>query len=81
MAAADIPNAMLPFTQLDSCLARRYEGTGLGLPLTASLVGLHGGELTLESEFGGGTTATVRFPAERTVRDESVISVRSSRTG
>lgn len=81
MAAGDIPNAMLPFTQLDSCLARRYEGTGLGLPLTASLVGLHGGELTIDSELGCGTTVTVRFPPERTARDKPDNPARSSRAG
>jgi len=67
MAAADIPLALQPFTQLDSSLARRYEGTGLGLPLTRSLVELHGGQLQLESSLGEGTTATVLLPARRTL--------------
>jgi signal transduction histidine kinase len=67
MTPADIPRAFQPFTQLDSGLARRYEGTGLGLPLTASLVELHGGRLVLDSALGRGTSATVAFPPERTV--------------
>jgi signal transduction histidine kinase len=67
MAAADIPLALQPFTQLDSSLARRYEGTGLGLPLTRSLVELHGGRLQLESSLGKGTTATVMLPASRSL--------------
>jgi CheY-like chemotaxis protein len=45
-----------------------HEGTGLGLPLTKSLVEMHGGCLDLQSEVGVGTTVTVRFPAERIVR-------------
>ena len=67
MSPADIPLAMQPFTQLDNRLARRYEGTGLGLPLTRSLVELHGGSLRLESTLSEGTTVTVAFPASRTI--------------
>jgi signal transduction histidine kinase len=67
MAPADIPRALQPFTQLDSGLSRRYEGTGLGLPLTASLVELHGGNLVLESALGQGTSARAVFPPDRTV--------------
>lgn len=55
----------IPFEQIDSALSRRYEGTGLGLPLTKQLTELHGGTLTLESEVDGGTTVTVHFPASR----------------
>ena len=69
MAPQDIPLALQPFTQLDSSLTRRYEGTGLGLPLTRSLVELHGGRLRLESSVGSGTTATATFPASRTLKN------------
>jgi len=68
MAPQDIPLALQPFTQLDSSLTRRYEGTGLGLPLTRSLVELHGGRLRLESCLGKGTTATAMFPASRMLK-------------
>jgi len=54
--------AMAPFGQVDSRLTRKYEGTGLGLPLTKRLVELHGGTLDLSSELGRGTVATVRLP-------------------
>ena len=56
---------MAPFSQIDSNLSRKYEGTGLGLPLSKTLAELHGGSLDLQSEVGAGTTVTVRFPAER----------------
>jgi signal transduction histidine kinase len=63
MSPEDIPIAMAPFGQVDSRLARRYEGTGLGLPLTKSLVELHGGTLSIDSQRGRGTTVTVILPS------------------
>ena len=68
MRLEDIPRALAPFEQVDSDLNRKFEGTGLGLPLTKALAELHGGTLDLQSQLGSGTTATVRFPAERIVR-------------
>ena len=65
IAQENIPRALAPFSQVDSSLSRRYEGTGLGLPLVKSLVELHGGRLELTSEVGRGTTAAVVFPADR----------------
>jgi len=57
--------ALMPFGQIDSTLSRKYDGAGLGLPLTKRLVDLHGGTLAIDSEPGTGTTVTVRFPAGR----------------
>ena len=51
--------AMSPFGQIDSGLARKYEGTGLGLPLTRRLVELQGGTFRLRSTPHEGTTITV----------------------
>ena len=62
-----IPKALAPFQQIDSRLGRKHDGTGLGLPLTKSLVELHGGTFDLQSEVDRGTTVTVRFPASRIV--------------
>jgi signal transduction histidine kinase len=62
IAAQDIPKALEVFGQVDSSLARKYEGTGLGLPLTKRLVEMHGGTFDLASEPGRGTVATVRLP-------------------
>jgi signal transduction histidine kinase/CheY-like chemotaxis protein len=51
------------FVQVDASLARRHEGTGLGLAMTRKLVELHGGEITVQSEGEGcGSTFTVRLP-------------------
>jgi signal transduction histidine kinase len=68
MSEEELQRALLPFQQVDASLARRYEGTGLGLTITKSLVELHGGELEIASAPGEGTTATVRLPAQRQVR-------------
>ncbi len=62
MAPEDIPKALTPFVQVDSRLARKYEGTGLGLPLAKSFVEMHGGTLSLTSEPGVGTTVTMKLP-------------------
>jgi len=67
MAKEDIPRALERFGQLDSDLNRKYEGTGLGLPLTKKLVELHGGRFEIESELCVGTKVTVTFPAERLI--------------
>lgn len=69
IAVNDIPKALGRFQQVDSDLNRKYEGTGLGLPLAKSLVEQHGGVLDLQSRPGVGTTVTVRLPAERVVTD------------
>jgi PAS domain S-box-containing protein len=68
MTADEIEVAMQPFRQVNSSLARRSEGTGLGLPLTRAFVELHGGRLTIESTPGIGTTANVVFPSERVLQ-------------
>jgi signal transduction histidine kinase len=67
IALEDIPKALAPFQQIDSSLNRKFEGTGLGLPLTKCLVELHGGSLDLQSQVGVGTTVTARFPAQRII--------------
>ena len=45
MRPEDIPRAMLPFQQLDNAMTKKYEGTGLGLSLTAVLMQMHGATL------------------------------------
>ena len=67
IAPEDLATALRPFGQIDSRLARKYQGTGLGLPLIKAMAELHGGGLELSSEPGRGTTATVRLPVERMV--------------
>jgi signal transduction histidine kinase len=67
MEEADIPKALEPFGQVDNRLSRRYEGTGLGLPLAKQLVELHGGSLTIASRINQGTMVSVQLPNARVI--------------
>jgi two-component system cell cycle sensor histidine kinase PleC len=68
MDPEDVQIAFQPFAQVDNRLERRYEGTGLGLPLTKALVDLHQGHIVIDSARGQGTRITVSFA--RTVAAE-----------
>ncbi|MDE3016733.1 MAG: hypothetical protein KGI29_07460 [Pseudomonadota bacterium] len=63
MSKEDIEKAFQSFGQVDSGLNRKYEGTGLGLPLTKKLVDMHHGDMRIDSEVGRGTLVTLTFPA------------------
>ena len=82
MAPEEIPLAMTPFQQVDIGLRRKYEGTGLGLPIAKELVDLHGGQLKIESERGKGTTVTILLPANRvTVMPSALLIARVAAAG
>ena len=51
-----------PFSQIDSGLARKFEGTGLGLAMVKLLAELHGGAVGVESAVGQGSCFTVWLP-------------------
>ncbi len=67
IAEEQIAKALATVIEGDGDLDPGYEGSGLGLPLASSMVELHGGELSLDSQVGVGTVATVRRPAGRSV--------------
>ncbi|CAO3361676.1 sensor histidine kinase [Azospirillum melinis] len=66
-----IPQALTAFAQLHDPardpMTVTQHGSGLGLPLTAALVDLHGGSIAVDSALGRGTTVRLRFPPERVV--------------
>lgn len=64
IAPKDISRAMAPFGQVDNALSRKFEGTGLGLPLTKKFVELMGGRFEINSEVGKGTAVTFFLPEE-----------------
>jgi two-component system, cell cycle sensor histidine kinase PleC len=65
IAAEHFEMVMQPFGQIANEFTRGHPGTGLGLPLVRALADLHGARFELSSDLGRGTTARVRFPAER----------------
>ena len=65
IAPDDIARVLKPFEQVETSLSRKHGGTGLGLPLTAKLVELHGGKMAIESEIDRGTRVVVELPAAR----------------
>jgi signal transduction histidine kinase len=67
MSAEDTALALEPFRQIDNSHTRKYQGTGLGLPLVKALTELHGGELKIESTPGSGTTITILLPVAPTM--------------
>jgi len=74
MTAQEIVIALEPFRQVDNAMSRRYEGSGLGLPLAKQLTELHGGTLELTSEPGVGTTVRVRLPHRRVLRQADLVT-------
>ncbi|MGD1880290.1 MAG: sensor histidine kinase [Kiloniellaceae bacterium] len=64
IAPENIEKVMTPFGQVETTYARRFGGTGLGLPIARSLVEMHGGTFMLESTLGEGTKVSFTLPAE-----------------
>jgi signal transduction histidine kinase len=75
MTPDEIAIALEPFQQVMSSQSRTNEGTGLGLPLTKTLVELHGGRLDITSAPGRGTTVTVSFPPSRSLAQLAEVAV------
>jgi len=67
MTQNELKRVMKPFEQANRNDVRRGDGTGLGLYLCQSLMGLLGGTMTITSEPGLGTTAILVFPPARTL--------------
>jgi signal transduction histidine kinase len=75
MSATDIATAMSPYGQIDSRIARKHEGTGLGLPISRSLANLHGGEIEVDSMPGQGSRITLVMPPQRSLTRANAVAV------
>jgi signal transduction histidine kinase len=64
IAPEDMDKVFEAFRQIDSSVARRAEGTGLGMPISYRLISLHGGELWVESQVGRGSTFSFTIPLQ-----------------
>jgi PAS domain S-box-containing protein len=62
MSPDQLQHLFKPFSQVDSSLARQFEGTGLGLAMVKLLADLHGGAVAVESAVGEGSRFTVWIP-------------------
>ena len=66
------------FTQANTDTQRLYGGTGLGLNITRNIINLYGGKLSMESEFGKGTTFHFILPFKKYIETENLNEVKSS---
>jgi cell cycle sensor histidine kinase DivJ len=64
IAAEDLARIGDPFFQAGKTYQRKHEGTGLGLSIVKGLVGLHNGEMNVQSTVGEGTTVAVALPLD-----------------
>lgn len=62
ISSEGIAKLFLPFSQVDSGLARKHEGTGLGLSICKRLIDKMGGSITVSSEVGKGSTFSIHIP-------------------
>jgi signal transduction histidine kinase len=65
MSEDEIAIALEPFRQVENALTKKFEGTGLGLPIARRLVELHGGRLEIASAKNLGTVIKAHLPADR----------------
>ncbi len=65
IAPKDISKVMSTFGQVQNEYNRKYEGTGLGLPLSKKLIELMGGRFIIESQVGTGTKITIVLPKDK----------------
>ncbi len=71
----DIYKVLTPFGQVENSYARRFGGTGLGLPIAKSLIEMHGGSFTLESTVGKGTKVNFTLPSRPAASGDVTLAI------
>ena len=69
MTPQEAAEAVKPFYQVDSRLARKYDGSGLGLSIVSGLMSCHGGRLVINSQPGIGSQISLVFPAAAVLQE------------
>jgi len=77
IASDGLARLFQPFSQIDSGLARQFEGAGLGLAIVKRLAELHGGTVSVESALGEGSCFTVWLPLRAPAVSERCLEVRT----
>ncbi|MBK0379163.1 response regulator [Mucilaginibacter segetis] len=73
ISAEKLPNLFEPFAQADTATARNYGGSGLGLLICKRMVNLMGGDITVQSEAGKGSTFKFTIKCELTRQSENIV--------
>ncbi|HEY1011077.1 MAG TPA: HAMP domain-containing sensor histidine kinase, partial [Herpetosiphonaceae bacterium] len=68
IAAEHLPKIWHRLYRVDKARSRRHGGTGLGLAIVQYLMAAHGGEVSVDSTVGQGTTVMLRFPRQQRAR-------------
>lgn len=74
IAEADIPQVLAPFGRVQHTVNENERGTGLGLPLSKSLIEMHGGTFEISSDPGIGTEVRFALPSHRAIYRQTSVS-------
>jgi len=77
ISKADQKKLFLPFSQIDTSMAREHQGTGLGLAIAKGIIEAHNGKIWVESEPGKGSTFYFVIPMRQKMREKEVSYIKS----